>query len=869
MTLDTYKFRDDGELRHVSTRMAHRLLLHTKKISSLLGFLITLLEVFNREVQRHRKLGYCDFEMALVCYKVGEVLCKECKKLEPSNELVIATKDTFERKHSDFAVVSKAIDSTTAPDRNQNSNGVEDDLLARFRNLKSPQSSSISLDTIDHTIPKLTNMPLIDYVKFKGEVTASELHELLMHSKVLLIDYRAAKDFNHNHINHTDIVNIEPSQVSNLVSQTPNSSDYDLERKLTHIIPDIQLERLKQRRSYDLVVLYNFNYGADFADDDRFDALTGHVLAGQSRANFPKTPFDTLIDILMFRNKTPGHALSRYPCYLVGGISHWFKAFGKDSIERTQVELVLQRPPASVSREASSKTIPHRLPSVRPEDAHSNSPYLRNFGDYLSTVKSGTSRPVEPLFSQVNIQSPAPDHVKAVLVSSQGRSSAEQTPKENRKPSFEGPPASVRSNSSLLSRKGTSASLDTTKFLEQYTTGLTNLGNSCYMNCILQCLGATPQLTGFFFPSLSTSASLQHSAVQSYRQHINVNNRLGTKGILTTNFVSLLKNMFGSTGTYFTPLEFKKVMGSLSPSKQFATFDQQDCIEFLDFLLDRLHEDLNQMVVSDPSEKRAISELTPEQEKTREILPVRLASTIEWERYLKLNFSIIVDFFQGQYSSRLRCIECGMTSTTFSAFLILSLPIPSRLGNTTSLLLDDCLKAFVTTELLDDDNKWFCPRCKRRTKLTKKMTITRLPQVLIVHFKRFQISASGHFSKLDTLITYPVNDVLDLTSYWPPVGTTLGDSLPTSEAMSIEREQQVLNTLPTRNQNPPFKYKLYGVANHYGNLTTGHYTSYVRKKSDTKKIREWCYFDDAKVTYNYKESQVMNKNAYCLFYQRV
>ena len=60
-----------------------------------------------------------------------------------------------------------------------------------------------------------------------------------------------------------------------------------------------------------------------------------------------------------------------------------------------------------------------------------------------------------------------------------------------------------------------------------------------------------------------------------------------------------------------------------------------------------------------------------------------------------------------------------------------------------------------------------------------------------------------------------------------------------------------------------------GVANHFGDPTAGHYTAYVRKMSDAKKTREWCYFDDSKVTYNCKESQVLNKNAYCLFYQRI
>lgn len=881
MTSEVARLRNDEELRQVATKMAHKLLFHTKKLSSLLSYVITLLEVFKREIQRNTKLGYCDYELAFVCYKVAGVLCTECEKQDKNSDLVKATRDTYDLKKHDYATIS-AVLGVSDNDRQKsvgNGQALEADLLARFQNLKSPSGSTDSVATK----PKYESrhisgdIPLIDYAKLKGCVTASELHDLIRSFKILLIDFRASKDHNYNHINYPEIVNIEPSQVNNLIAQVPNCSDMDLEQKLSHIIPDAHLSRFKNRTSYELIVIYNFNFGPTGANPNRFDALCERVIAG-SRDRISSTPFDDLIDILMFRNKFPGHTVSRYPCFLAGGVSNWFEVFGKESITRTITDPVLQRPPASLSREGSTKAIPTRKQSLKPVDeTHHSSPYLKNFGDYLSTVKSGSPRPVDSSFSQItrtaslpaktspssSVSIPANQRPTKNLLT-RNAPSVKSTPSNNVGASYQPKPTPPSSSN------GSMRAQDTTTFLEQYTTGLTNLGNSCYMNCILQCLGATPQLTGFFFPSLSSSASLENSAVQSYRQHINVNNRLGTKGILTTNFVNLLKNMFASTGSYFTPLEFKTVMGSLSPSKQFATYDQQDCIEFLEFLLDRLHEDLNQMVISDPEEKRAISELTPEQEKTREILPVRLASTIEWERYLKLNFSIIVDFFQGQYSSQLRCLICGATSTTYNAFLILSLPIPNRLGSSPpALLLDDCLNAFVTTELLDDDNKWFCPQCKKRTKLTKKLTITRLPQVLIVHFKRFKISPTGQFSKLDTFIKYPVNQVLDLTSYWPPVGTSVNESMASSEIMLIEREQQVLSTLPTRNQVPPFRYKLFGVANHFGNLTTGHYTSYVRKKSDAKKTREWCYFDDSKVTYNCKESQVMNKNAYCLFYQRI
>ena len=372
----------------------------------------------------------------------------------------------------------------------------------------------------------------------------------------------------------------------------------------------------------------------------------------------------------------------------------------------------------------------------------------------------------------------------------------------------------------------------------------------------------------FFFPDESSLTTSRLESQASYYKHINFNNELGSKGKLTINFVRLLRNMLGKSGNYYVPSDFKKLLGTIPQSVQFGSFDQQDCIEFLDFLLDTLHEDLNQRAVKNSKEKKLVLELTPDQEKIREVLPVRLASTIEWERYLKLNFSVVVDYFQGQLLSQLRCLECGLTSTTYNAVLILSLPIPEKLSSSYTLLLDDCLREFTTTELLDDKNKWHCPKCKRFTKLTKKIIITRLPPVLIIHFKRFQISSKGTFSKLNNLIQYPVNQVLDLTGYWPSTGTAVNSGTEEQERITKDKEEQILASLPTRNQVPPFKYELYGVVNHFGNLSTGHYTSYI-KKLRLNGEPDWCYYDDARVTHNCKESDVMNKNAYCLFYRRI
>lgn len=77
--------------------------------------------------------------------------------------------------------------------------------------------------------------------------------------------------------------------------------------------------------------------------------------------------------------------------------------------------------------------------------------------------------------------------------------------------------------------------------------------------------------------------------------------------------------------------------------------------------------------------KPTLKELSQEAEARREKLSLRIASSIEWERFLTTDFSVIVDLFQGQYASRLKCKVCSHTSTTYQPFTVLSIPIPKKI----------------------------------------------------------------------------------------------------------------------------------------------------------------------------------------------
>lgn len=823
---------DKDELDVTWKSLFTRLKSSSEQGGKLIDQIITLLENFKYQADKCKKLGYCDYGMAYVSFNLGYSLFKSSIDLSQPK-----FKGFSEQIRSAFEDQRERYNALCMNIKRSGKLNLNDPLVKRLNNLK---ATFMVEDSAGY--------------KFSDCISVQSLNFLIRQdsSKILLIDFRSRSEFSYSHINYLNVLNVEPSQIRALFEKNPNATDSDLEGLLKDLLNSETLKMFRDRSKFDLVVLYNLRYGGTATD--RFSSLEQLLVNGDKNGLPCANPFLKLIDLLMFQTRYLSSALKQYPVYLGGGMQKWYQCFGEESLTS-----VSTRDSSAEEAIPPGLSAPESLPNEEP-GSYTKSGYLRSFNDYLTSAKTRSKdclsvTPKNPA-TRARLD-PSANHktthsaikTAAVKITSPSQYGGVENGTKYSTKRQQGPP--IRDSQA--------------KVLKQFATGLTNLGNSCYMNCIIQSLAATPQLTEFFF---LPNGELSITAATEYKKHININNPLGTKGIITSNFVELLKNMIYNSGKYFSPKLFKKIMGSLSPGQQFENSEQQDCVEFLNFILDSLHEDLNQRAVNSAEERALIMELSPQQEKARELLPIRLALTIEWERYLKINFSVIVDFFQGQYFSQLKCLVCGLTSTTYNTFSVLSLPIPTTSGKFLgNFLLSQCLDKFTETEFLDDENKWHCPRCKMFTKLTKKLSITRLPSALIIHFKRFSYETTGNFKKLDTFIKYPVDEVLDLTSYWPPVGTYA--NVGQSGHISLENEQQILTSMPTRNQKPPFRYRLYSVVNHFGNLSTGHYTSYVRKMTKGGSTNNWCYFDDAKVACDCDKSVVLTKNAYCLFYQRI
>ncbi|XP_013102417.2 ubiquitin carboxyl-terminal hydrolase 31 isoform X1 [Stomoxys calcitrans] len=222
--------------------------------------------------------------------------------------------------------------------------------------------------------------------------------------------------------------------------------------------------------------------------------------------------------------------------------------------------------------------------------------------------------------------------------------------------------------------------------------------------------------------------------------------------------------------------------------------------------------------------------------------------------------------------------------TDFSDHVVEHESVPRLLANktndTATLTLEQCLEHYTKAETLSAEDAWRCPHCQEYLPVVKTLGLWSLPDILVVHFKRFRQhhGKSTNAAKLTTMVKFPLHS-FDMS---PHLAKGANEMTQAAATLSAAGGSQTTRPSPWRKSkssdsrsstlssrdNRETRYDLYAVCYHQGDtLETGHYTAACKNPYD----RQWYKFDDQRVTKVSNDAmpdEIINNEAYMLFYQR-